>query len=71
MLRRIAGLSRGGYDHRWEIGSRARCPKVLEGTVHLPGKYSKPIELAMLGYREERLTLVGAECRMSPTNEQR
>ena len=35
--------------------------KVLEGTVHLPGKYGKPIEVAMLGYREERLTLVGAE----------
>ena len=35
--------------------------KVLEGTVHLPGKHSKPIEVAILGYREERLTLVGAE----------
>ncbi len=36
--------------------------RVLEDTVHLPEKYSKPIEVAMLlGYREERLTLVGAE----------
>ncbi len=35
--------------------------RVLEDASHLPGKYSKPIEVAMLGYREERLTLVGAE----------
>lgn len=35
--------------------------RVLEDTVHLPGKYSKPIEVAILGYREERSTLVGAE----------
>jgi transposase len=34
--------------------------KVLEGTVHLPGKYSKLIEEAMLGYREEQLTSVRA-----------
>ena len=33
--------------------------KVLEGTVSLPGKYSKPIEVAVLGYSEERLTLAG------------
>ena len=33
--------------------------KVLEGTVSLPGKYSKLIEEAMVGYREEQLTLVG------------
>jgi hypothetical protein len=32
--------------------------KVLEGTVTLPGKYSKLIEGAMLVYREEQLTLV-------------
>ena len=35
--------------------------KVLEGTVSLPGKYSRLIEETMLGYREEQLTLVGAE----------
>lgn len=35
--------------------------KVLQGTVSLPGKYSKLIEEAMLGYRAERLTLVRAE----------
>jgi len=35
--------------------------KVLKGTVSLPGKYSKLIEEAMLGYGEERLTLVGVE----------
>lgn len=38
--------------------------KVLEGAVYLPGEYSKPIELAIPGYRKkdtEKLTLVGAE----------
>ena len=35
--------------------------RVIEGAVHLPGKYSKRIEEAMLGYREEDLALVGAE----------
>jgi transposase len=35
--------------------------KVLEGTVSLPGKYDKLIEEAVLGYREKRLTLVGAK----------
>ena len=35
--------------------------KVLEGTVSLPGKYSRLIEEAMLEYKEEQLTLVGAE----------
>jgi len=37
--------------------------KVLEGTVTLPGKYSKLIEEAILGCREEKkqLTLVGAK----------
>jgi transposase len=35
--------------------------KVLQGTVTLPGKYSKLIEEAVLRYREEQLTLVGAE----------
>jgi hypothetical protein len=35
--------------------------KVFQGTISLPGKYSKLIEGTMLGYREERLTLVGAE----------
>jgi hypothetical protein len=35
--------------------------KVLEGTVSLPGKYSKLIDEAILGYKEESLTLVGAE----------
>ena len=35
--------------------------KVLEGTVSLPGKYNKLIEEAVLGYRQEQLTLVGAE----------
>ncbi len=35
--------------------------KVLDGTVSLPGKYSKLIEEGVLGYREgRRLTLVGA-----------
>lgn len=34
--------------------------KVLEGTVSLPGKYSKLLE-ATLAYREQQLTLVGAE----------
>jgi hypothetical protein len=33
--------------------------KVLDGAVILPGKYSKPIQEAMLGYGEEQLTLVG------------
>ena len=40
--------------------------KVLEGTVSLPEKYGKLIEEAMLGYKEEQLTLVGAECKISP-----
>jgi hypothetical protein len=35
--------------------------KVLEGTVSLPGKYSRLIEEAMLEYKEEQLTLVKAE----------
>jgi transposase len=35
--------------------------RVLDGTVSLPGKYNKLIEEAVLGYREERLTLVEAE----------
>jgi len=35
--------------------------KALEGTVSLPGKYSRLIEQAMLEYKEEQLTLVGAE----------
>lgn len=35
--------------------------KVLEGMVSLPGKYSKLVEVAILGCREEHLTLVGAE----------
>jgi len=35
--------------------------KVLEGTVSLSGKYNKLIEEAVLGYRQEQLTLVGAE----------
>jgi hypothetical protein len=35
--------------------------KVLEGTVSLPGKYSKLIDEAIPGYKEESLTLVGAE----------
>lgn len=66
----LAGLSREGYNHRREIGPRARCPKALEGTVHLPERSSKSIELAMLGYREERLMLVGEECKINPINEQ-
>ena len=33
--------------------------KVLEGAVHLPGKYSKLIEEAIPGYREDKLPLVG------------
>jgi hypothetical protein len=33
--------------------------RVLDGTVSLPGKYTKLIEEAMLGYREEQLKLVG------------
>ncbi len=35
--------------------------KVVEGTVSLPGKYSKLIEEAILGYGEEQLILVRAE----------
>lgn len=35
--------------------------KVLQGTVTLPGKYSRLIEEAVLGYRDEQLALVGAE----------
>jgi hypothetical protein len=35
--------------------------KVLDGTVSLLGRYSKLIEESTLGYREEQLTLVGAE----------
>jgi len=34
--------------------------RVLDGTVSLPGKYSKLIEEALSGYREKQLTLVGA-----------
>jgi hypothetical protein len=33
--------------------------KGLQGTISLPRKYSKLIEEAMSGYREEQLTLVG------------
>jgi hypothetical protein len=33
--------------------------KVLQGTITLPGRYSKLIEEAMPGYREDQLTLVG------------
>jgi transposase len=33
--------------------------KVLDGTVSLPGRYSKLIEEAMPGYREDKLLLVG------------
>jgi len=35
--------------------------RVLDGTVSLPGKYNKLIEEAVRAYREEQLTLVGAE----------
>jgi len=35
--------------------------RVLDGTVRLPGKYNKLIEEAVRAYREEQLTLVGAE----------
>jgi len=35
--------------------------RVLDGTVSLPGKYNNLIEGAVLGYREEQLTLAGAE----------
>jgi hypothetical protein len=35
--------------------------KVFEGTVSLPRKYGKLIEEAMPGYREEQLTLIGAD----------
>jgi transposase len=35
--------------------------RVLDGTVRLPGKYNKLIEEAVWAYREEQLTLVGAE----------
>ena len=34
--------------------------RVLDGTVSLPGRYSKLMEETMLGCREEQLTLVGA-----------
>jgi transposase len=40
--------------------------RVIEGAVHLPGKYSKLIEEAMLGYREEDLALVGAKVQNQP-----
>jgi hypothetical protein len=33
--------------------------KVLQGTLTLPGRYSKLIEEAMPGYREDKLLLVG------------
>jgi hypothetical protein len=33
--------------------------KVLEGAVHLSGEYSKRIEIAISGYREDKLLLVG------------
>ena len=33
--------------------------KVLQGTITLPGRYSKLIEEAILRYREDQLTLVG------------
>lgn len=33
--------------------------KVLQGTIPLPGSYSKLIEEAMPGYREDKLLLVG------------
>ncbi len=35
--------------------------KVLEGAVSLPGKYGKLVEEAIPRYRQEQLTLVGAE----------
>ncbi len=35
--------------------------RVLDGTVSLPGKYSKLIEEVLSGYREKQLTLVGAK----------
>mgnify|MGYP006910673754 CR=1 FL=1 len=36
--------------------------EALEGTVNLPGKYSRLIEEAVLEYKEEQqLTLAGAE----------
>ena len=35
--------------------------RVLDGTVSLPGKYSKLIEEALSGYREKQLALVGAK----------
>ena len=41
--------------------------KALEGTVSLPGKYSRLIEKAMLEHKEEQqFTLVGAEVRNQP-----
>ena len=33
--------------------------KVFQGTITLPGSYSKLIEEAMPGYRDDQLTLVG------------
>lgn len=33
--------------------------KVPEGTITLPGGYSKLIEEAILGYKEDKLQLVG------------
>jgi transposase len=33
--------------------------EVLEGAVHLPGRYSNLIEEAMPGYREDQLILAG------------
>lgn len=35
--------------------------KMLEGTVTLPNKYGKSAKDSVLGYREEQLTLDGAE----------
>jgi len=41
--------------------TQCNVKKVLQGIVSLPGKYSKLIEEAMPGYREEQLTLVGVK----------
>jgi hypothetical protein len=45
--------------------------KVLQGAVTLPGRYSKLIEEAMPGYREEQLPLVGVVVQNRPRSGQK
>ena len=46
--------------------------KALEGTINLPGKYSRLIEEAILEYKgEQHLILVGPRCKISPRGKQK